>query len=1195
MDTKQLEKFAQAARRQLHEAVAARLDRVLSTDSAELRAKEKMIAELEAQIAASSREAVVEKVAYTWFNRFCALRYMDVNHYTRIGAVSPAPGFTQPEILQEAKQGVIDEQFRRTVDAETVTGLLSGRLPSTDPQHEAYRLLLVGVCNAYHRVMPFMFEKINDYTELLMPDDLLSAGSILQAVREALTAENCADVEVIGWLYQFYISEKKDAVMDRQGAVPSADIPAVTQLFTPHWIVRYMVENSLGRLWMLNHPDSRLVERMDYYIAPEEEITGFLRVTSPEEIRLCDPAAGSGHILTYAFDLLYAIYEEQGYNPTDIPRLILERNLTGIEIDPRAGALAGFALMMKARERDARFFRREVQPDICMMEDVSFTPQELDAYMDAVGRDLFTQNVQAWLRQFEAATTFGSLIRPLVTDTATIRQRLEEVGVFENLFLSHTNDKLRAVLRMTEALRPRYHVVVANPPYMGSRSQPPELKRFLKDKYEDFKSDLFSAFVVRNLDLALSQGQLGLMTPFVWMFISSYEDLRRYLIDHKTITSLVQLEYSGFAGATVPICTFTLENSHNPEYEGGYIRLSDFRGADNQAPKTKEAIANPDCGWFHCASAADFKKIPGAPIAYWVSGRLLNSFEDNPPTGNYIKLKAGMSTGDNTLFQRLWSEVEIQNTSFETATLEQTIDNGITWYPCHSGGQFRKWYGNHERVVNWYKNGAAIRKHKSSAVRNETYYFRDGITWTKISSGKFAARWRPKGFLFDDTGRSGFSTEANIQYALGLLCSTLSNAFLQILAPTLSFTSGDIAKIPFYFDENVFHNLCTEECVAISKHDWDAYETSWDFTTLPLLDARAEEPAALPAAYLDLRARWRATTAEMQRLEEENNRLFIQAYGLEGELSPEVPLSEVTLTCNPHYRYGSSSLKSRNWVALCERFPQTGERLAQISLDLAPDMPEEDRLGLEQRLLEDTMKEFISYAVGCMFGRYSLDKPGLILANQGETLEDYLRQVPDPTFMPDEDNVIPILDGDWFADDITERFKTFLRVTFGAAHYEENLAFLELALGRDVRGYFLRNFYADHVRTYSKRPIYWLFSSPNGSFNALVYLHRYRPDTVSIVLNDYLREFRTKLQARRSHLAYVERSAETAPRDKTQAVKEIARIDKVLNELREYEDQVLFPLATRQVQIDLDDGVLVNYNKLGKALARVSGLSGKSP
>jgi len=850
MDTRQLEKFAQSARRQLHEQVAARLERVLTTDSAELRAKEKTIQELKDQIAASSRQAVVEKVAYTWFNRFCALRYMDVNHYTRMGAVSPATSptgeaFTLPEILQEAKQGYIDQRFRRTVDARAVSGLLSGRLPSSDPQQEAYRLLLVGACNAYHDVMPFMFAKIDDYTELLMPDDLLSEDSILQAVRQALTEENCADVEVIGWLYQFYISEKKDAVMARKGAVPGEDIPAVTQLFTPHWIVRYMVENSLGRLWMLNHPGSRLVERMDYYIPPQtlevSETSRVLRVTSPEEIRLCDPAAGSGHILTYAFDLLYAIYEEQGYNPVDIPRLILEKNLTGIEIDPRAGALAGFALMIKAREKDARFFRRGVQPDICVMEDVAFTPGELEAYMDAVGRDLFTQDVQEWLGQFEQATTFGSLIRPLVTDTAFIRERLDEVGVFQDLFLSHTHQKLRAVLRMSEVLCPRYHIVVANPPYMGSQSMNRDLKRFAEDHYPKGKRDLCTMFIERNLDLVQPRGWVGMITMQSWMFLSSFEKLREHIINQETIETMAHLGARAFdtiGGAVVSTTTFTLRRQADTSYKGQYFRLVEGNSEAEKAQLLLDDLHTDN--WqltinYYRASTADFKMIPGAPIAYWVSDNLLNCFDAQPATGEYIELKAGMSTGDNTLFQRLWSEAELQNTSFATRTLDQTLDNGITWYPCHSGGQFRKWYGNHEKVVNWCKNGEAIRKHKSSAVRNDSYYFRGGITWTKISSGKFAVRSRPKGFLFDDTGRSGFSTATNIQYALGLLCSALADTFLQILAPTLSFTSGEVAKIPFCFDEQVFQNLCVNNCVAISKSDWDSYEISWGFTHLSLL------------------------------------------------------------------------------------------------------------------------------------------------------------------------------------------------------------------------------------------------------------------------------------------------------------------------------------------------------------------------
>ena len=528
MDTSALKKFAQAARRQLLEQVTVRMEQVFQSDSVEIREKVQAVNELQEQIHKTSKEAVIDQVAYTWFNRLCALRFMDANHYTRIGIVSPVEGFTQPEILQEAKQGVIDGSFK--VDKKGVIGLLNGQLPASNPQQEAYRLLLVGACNAYHQEMPFLFPKINDYTELLMPDDLLSENSVLQAVRETLTPEVCQDVEVIGWLYQFYISEKKDTVMARKSAVPSEEIPAVTQLFTPHYIVCYLVENSLGRLWMLNHPDSKLVEQMEYYIKPEQEKEDFLKIGSPEEIKVCDPACGSGHMLTYAFDLLGAMYAEEGYDALQIPSLILKHNLFGIEIDERAGQLAAFALTMKAREKDQRFFSRGVEPNICVMENVSFTASEIKTYMEKVGTDLFTQTLREGLQQFEDAKTFGSLIRPKITNPQEILSRMKERGAFEDLFLNKTNEKVQIVLEMVEYLSSHYHVVIANPPYMGSGGMNEELKNFAKDQYPDSKSDLGVTFIERNLDLVRCKGVVGMITLMSWMFLSSFENLRNQLI-----------------------------------------------------------------------------------------------------------------------------------------------------------------------------------------------------------------------------------------------------------------------------------------------------------------------------------------------------------------------------------------------------------------------------------------------------------------------------------------------------------------------------------------------------------------------------------------------------------------------------------------------------------------------------------------
>ena len=594
MDTSKLKKFAQFARRTLREQVSAKLALVLSPNSAARRESPQAVKKLEETIAQSGgQDPVIERVAYTWFNRFCALRFMDVNRYTRIGVVSPAEGQFQPEILLEAKMGHFDEDMVPPKARQKIADLLSGRAPSHDGQGEAYRLLVVAACNAWHQAMPFLFQRIDDYTELLMPDDLLSGNAILAYTREAMTPDACADVEVIGWLYQFYISEKKDAVFEglkKNQKITPENIPAATQLFTPHWIVRYLVDNALGRLWLLNRPQSRLAEQMEYYIPPEQAETDFLRIKGPEDIKVCDPACGSGHMLTYAFDLLYAMYEEEGYDPAEIPEKILTHNLYGIELDERAGELAAFALTMKARARQRRFFNKRVKPNICVLEKVSFSREELDEYMSAVGRDLFTHGLRETLQQFSEADNFGSLIVPRVANVADVLATLEAKDMAGNLFLADTHQRVLRVLRMADYLGPRYAVVVANPPYMGGKGMNPRLSAWLKENYEPVKSDLFSAFVVRNIELALPKGQLGFMTPFVWMFISSYEKLRTFLIDQKTITSLIQLEYSGFDGATVPICTFTVENAHKPNYRGGYVRLSDFRGADQQGPRALEII-----------------------------------------------------------------------------------------------------------------------------------------------------------------------------------------------------------------------------------------------------------------------------------------------------------------------------------------------------------------------------------------------------------------------------------------------------------------------------------------------------------------------------------------------------------------------------------------------------------------------------
>ncbi|MBK5941353.1 BREX-1 system adenine-specific DNA-methyltransferase PglX [Halochromatium roseum] len=1234
METHKLKRFAQYARRALIEQVDAKLKLVLAAESLARREHSGAVKKLEEAIQKSDKEQVIERVAYIWFNRFCALRFMDVNRYNRMNVVSPAdPGQFQPEILTEAKMGHINEEMVHDKVRQQIFALLDGKASSRDPQGEAYRLLVVAVCNFWNEAMPFLFQRIDDYTELLMPDDLLSGNSILSLIREAMTPDACEDVEVIGWLYQFYISEKKDEVFDglkKNKKITPENIPAATQLFTPHWIVRYLVENSLGRLWMLNRPGSRLRERMDYYIEPGEELTteytegtekenksndsvssvcsvvekDFLVVSSPEEIKICDPACGSGHMLTYAFDLLYAIYEEEGYEPAEIPEKILTNNLFGIEIDERAGELAAFALTMKARAKQRRFFNKGVKPNICVLENVRFDEDELKEYMDFVGRDLFTAPLQTTLRQFEEADNFGSLIRPDLTDVDGMLRILESKNVSGQLFISMTHQKVLQALRQADYLSPKYQVVIANPPYMGARSMAGRLQTFAKDSYQNSKSDLFAMFIERNLDLAQKHGAIAMITMQSWMFLSSFEALRARLLDQNTLLSMAHLgarAFDSIGGEVVSTTTFVLENANRLDYQGSYLRLVDGNSEAEKDNAIREAVTNPYCGWFYRASAADFKKIPGSTIAYWATDQMRRAFDSGKYLYNVASPRQGIATANNDLFLRRWHELSFERINFSLNNIREALENEAKWLPYNKGGDFRKWYGNNEFVINWEEDGRDIRNFRDengkqrSAIRNPSYFFRPSVTWTDISASAFGVRRSERGFLFDGSSHSAFPPKSDLDLIAGLLGSKTTFEFLKIINPTMHFQVGNVASVPVNEPEIKAQRQRIEETVGklvgCVRWDWDSYETSWDFTSLPLLNPDYHQPT-LRAAFQNLRAHWREMTLEMQRLEQENNRIFIDAYGLQDELPPEVPLNEITLTCNPHYRYGN-------------------------------DKSEDE---LEALLLADTMRELVSYAVGCMFGRYALDKPGLILANQGETIEDYHRKIQTTehtehtekeniqnppsvssvysvvknAFPADENNVIPILDGDWFTDDITERFRQFLRVTFGNDHYEENLRFVEQALNvkgkrnYSIRDYFLGEFYNDHVKRYKKRPIYWLFSSPKGSFNALIYMHRYRPDTVSVVLNDYLREFRGKLSTRLDHLRGVEASADATKGEKTKALKEIEKLKKTIEELDAWEREVMYPLATEQVEIDLDDGVKVNYPKFGAALKKIPGLEAKS-
>ncbi|HIF9499053.1 TPA: BREX-1 system adenine-specific DNA-methyltransferase PglX [Photobacterium damselae] len=1174
MDTSRLKKFAQFARRSLIEQVQTKLKLVLAEDSLARRESPKAVKELENKKQELGEEQLLEQVAYTWFNRFCALRFMDANQYNRIMVVSPVAGQFQPEILAEAKAGHLDDSIFNGKARDEINGLLSGAIPSRDGQSEAYRLMIVAVCNDYHRLMPYLFERIEDYTELLMPDDLLSGNSILAYTREAMTPENCESVESIGWLYQFYISEKKDQVFEglkKNKKITPENIPAATQLFTPHWIVRYLVENSLGRLWMLNNPSSKVIEQMDYYIKPVEEERDYLKISSPEGLKICDPACGSGHMLTYAYDLLYAIYLDAGYESSEIPEKILTNNLFGIEIDERAAELAAFALSMKALKGNPldesnnrrRFFRNPIEPNICHIQNVSFSEVELDEYFEFVGVDIFTKDLRATLKEFEEADNFGSLIQPTLKNPADVLAMLNSKDVSGQLFLADTHKSVLKALKQADYLSQKYQVVIANPPYMGGKGMNASLTKFAKCNYPDSKSDLFAMFIERAIHLGVDCSSIAMINMQSWMFLSTYVKLRNKIISNSAISSLIQIGYNTFPELNSKVAqgaAFVLQKSKE-ENPGYYYNLNNApQSADKELVFINQLAESHD--YCYRTSFSELVKVPGAPIAYWLSEQVRDSFSGLNLNG-YSKPLIGMRTGDNERFIRMWHEVSQSKVS------GNSLNSKPKWFPYSKGGEFRRWYGNNEYFVNWEDNGFEIKENTIKnypqldwdnlgwKISNESKYFRKSITWTCVSTSPFAARVTDEGSIFD-TGGSFIPFKDNVDNIslLGYLNSNVSQKFLELLNPTINYGNGTVGKLPWKNVTAKVENI--NELVEISRSDWNASELSWDFERLAIFCSENFN-SKLSLSFDNLKDSWRKAIYKVKELEEENNLTYIEAFGLSEELTNEVDLKAVTLNCNPYFKYSDNKADAQ----------------------------------LEKLQLIDFCCDLISYAVGCIFGRYSLDQGGLVLASQGDSLKEYFNQIPEPIFYPDKDNAVPFIDfdGDWFEDDIAERFKLFLKVAFGEEYFSENLKFIEASIGKDIKKYFSKDFYMDHIKRYKKRPIYWMFSSPKGTFNVLIYMHRYTKDTVDVVLNNYLREFRTKLLARKESLDQIEVSASASQRDKTQAIKTIAKINEVLGEIDDYEYDVLYPLAGEKVEIDLDDGVKHNYPLFGKALKKVPGLS----
>jgi hypothetical protein len=1164
MDTAPLKSFATWARAALIREVAARIAVVLAPASPQRVEQPKAVAALENAITAAGggekgRGAVADRVAYTWFNRIIALRFMDANGYTGIGVVSPQAGVDvgQPEILAEAKRANIDPEVVSQKVCDTVTELLNGSRRSDDPQGEAYALLLAEYCRHWHRSMPFMFEREGDFTELLIPANLLADDSMINRAVKVLTEEVCQDVEVVGWLYQFYISERKDEVFagfKKNKKAGADEIPAATQLFTPDWIVRYLVENSLGRLWMLNRPTSRLVDQMDYYVAPVDEPTTFLKVQRPEEIRVIDPACGSGHMLTYAFDLLYAIYEEEGYAPSDIPRLILANNLYGTEIDPRAGALAAFALAMKARERQRAFFSARIDPGVRVLEALRFTPQELNFLLTANGD---RANEIVFWNQFENAETIGSLIRPDADLTNCLSDHLDQLDDGGDLISAEIIGRAARVIAQAEYLEPRYSIVVTNPPYMGGRNMDATFSAYAKDYFPSTKADLFAMFIERGRSLVVPRGYVAMITMQSWMFLSSYEILRKEVLAISAIRTLAHLGTGAFesiAGAVVSTCAFVIEATSSHTDSGVFLKLDDLPDEASKRGRLLETVSARSSSERFEMTGEQISRIPGWTLSYWMSAELLEALAGGRRLADVADPRVGLQTGDNGRFLRIWTEVSISSLARGCASASDALEDGRKWFPYNKGGSFRRWYGNQEFIVNWEHGGKELMAEKpKSVIRSPQYYFCESASWSKVGTSEPAFRYFPIGFIFDVAGTSIFArNHEELMNILAFGNSVVARELLRASAASMNLEVGTIAELPIRVTESAEVAVLAEKLVEAYRFDWDTDERSWNFSQLSFVDRTEPSVERAIAKMVDAGQK---QTAAARELEEEINRYFLTVYGLTDMLDPEVQVENIALNANYLFRYGST-----------------------------------DAPAAKQAAVANAVQDLISYGVGCMFGRYSLDAPGLIVAEQGATLQHYLNKVPTPIFMPDNDNVIPIVDGDWFEDDIVTRFRKFLRAAFDDQHFEENLRFVTEALGvKDLRDYFVKSFYKDHVQRYKKRPIYWLFSSPKGSFNALIYLHRYTPATASTVLNEYLREFKAKLEATLGQQERLAASGGT-PQQQAAAQKEADRIRKMLLELNEYEHDVLYPLASQQIEIDLDDGVKVNYPKFGAALKKIPGL-----
>ncbi len=1072
---------------------------------------------------------VVEEVAYTWFNRLIAIRFMEVNDYLPSGV-----RVLSSENKAKKEPDLVTTPFDADLEFTSYEQDRILQLKDDNRLDELFRMLFIKQCNKLHDILPELFEKTDDYSELLLTVSFTdNEGIVFHLVHDIdegdFNIEKEGQVEIIGWMYQYYNSEPKDALINAKKQYHKDDIPFVTQLFTSDWIVKYLTENTLGRYWKEANPEFSIPNDWKFYIDEVEDEKNPHKL-SPENIKVFDPCMGSGHILVYSFELLMKIYDSCGYSQRDAAKLILEKNIYGLDIDKRAYQLAYFSLLMQARKYNRRILNSTININLACIEDAVKIDSTI---LDKLGKEKII--AQKLIDVFTNAKEYGSLLyldcETEINELSVKLKDLDDKDEYSNLIDYMDNsmiiNTLKPLIKQAEILSNKYDVVITNPPYMATKYMTPKLKQYISDYFSDYKADLFAAFMVRCNEFCNPEGHIGVLAPYVWMFIQSYEKLRKYIYDNMTFSSLVQLEYNAFEAACVPVAAYTFRNKKTSlSFEA--IRLSDFKGINVQEEKTLEAVENKNCGFRFTAYQADFCNIPGSPVAYWLSESFTDNFEKQKISDKYNP-KFGMSTGNSEKFIHFWYEVNFKQFDYTSQNSDDAKKKNKSWYAIDKGGTYRKWYGNKNHAVWWKNDGADVKSCKKAAVRSPQLFFTPHVSWTLISSGKFAARFFEKGYALDTASNCLYFYGKPELYVLGLLNSIVADSYLAVLNPTMNFSCGVIGLVPYIEKKHDDVNKIVLCCVTESKKDWDSFETSWDFKKHSLICYEADK---VSVAFEMWEKECENRFNQLKANEEELNHIFIDIYRLQDELTPEVEDKDITV------------------------------RKADLQRDI---------------------KSLISYSVGCMFGRYSLDEDGLAYAGGEWDNSKY------DTFIPDEDNCIPITDEEYFEDDIVGLFCAWLKKVYGEDTLEENLDFIANALGNKgktsrevIRNYFLTDFIKDHIKTYQKRPIYWLFDSgKQNGFKALVYMHRWNADTIGNVRVEYLHRIQRVYEKEITRMQEIIDNSHDN-KEIFNATKRKEKLQKQIKETKDYDAKIAH-LALSRIDIDLDDGVKVNYEKVQTA------------